>query len=97
MDISFFNIPTTAIIENAFQFGLSYPLNDNFAIDGVFHFGTNGGKTSGPLLNPMFIENFLPYGAIPGSEVSYDMTTSMVMVGVSYTIDKKEQTEETEE
>jgi long-chain fatty acid transport protein len=42
----------------------------------------------------MFISNFPPYGAIPGSEVSYDMTTSMVMVGASYTF--KTKVEETE-
>ena len=30
-----------------------------------------------------------PYGAIPGSSVSYDMTTYMMMVGVSYTFNKK--------
>lgn len=94
-DVAFFNIPATAIIENAFQFGLSYEVNDALRLDGVFHYGASNGATSGPLLNPMFISNFPPYGAIPGSEVSYDMTTSMVMVGASYTF--KTKTEETTE
>ncbi len=93
-DVAFFNIPATAIIENAFQLGLSYPISDSFMIDGVYHYGMSAGKTSGPLLNPMFIGNFPPYGAIPGSEVSYDMTTSMIMVGVSYTFKVKKETAE---
>ena len=84
-DVAFFNIPATAIIKNAFQFGLSYEASDKFTLDAVYHFGDSGDATSGPVLNPQFIENFPPYGAIPGSEVSYDMTTSMIMVGASYT------------
>jgi len=89
-EVTFFNIPATAIIKNAFQFGFSYEFNDNFTLDGVYHYGTSGGKTTGQLLNPMFIGAYPPYGAIPGSEVSYDMTTSMVMFGFSYTFKKKE-------
>lgn len=87
-DLAFFSVPATAIIKNAFQFGLSYEASDKFSIDGVFHYGTSGDATSGALLNPQFIGNFPPYGAIPGSEVSYDMTTSMIMVGASYTFIK---------
>ncbi|MBE9490704.1 MAG: outer membrane protein transport protein [Bacteroidetes bacterium] len=89
-EITFFNIPATAIIKNAFQFGFSYEINDNFTLDGVYHYGTSGGKTTGQLLNPMFIGAYPPYGAIPGSEISYDMTTSMVMFGFSYKFNKKE-------
>jgi long-chain fatty acid transport protein len=89
-DVAFFNIPATAIIENAFQFGLTYQVSDRFSLDGVYHYGTSNGSTSGPLNNPMFIENFPPYGAIPGTEVSYDMTTSMVMIGASYTFGNKD-------
>jgi len=83
-EVAFFNVPATAIIENAFQFGMSYQASERVVLDAVYHYGTSSGKTSGPLLNPMFMENFPPYGAIPGSEVSYDMTTSMIMAGVSY-------------
>ncbi len=83
-EVAFFNVPATAIIENAFQFGMSYQASEKVILDAVYHYGTSSGKTSGPLLNPMFMENFPPYGAIPGSEVSYDMTTSMIMVGASY-------------
>ena len=83
-DVAFFSVPATAVIKNAFQLGLSYEISDRWAIDGVYHMGFSGEATSGPLLNPQFISNFPPYGAIPGSEVSYDMTTSMIMVGASY-------------
>lgn len=92
-EITFFNIPATAVIKNAYQIGLSYLVNDRWKLDAVFHYGDSAGKTSGPLLNPMFAQAYPPYGAIPGSNVSYDMTTSMVAVGVSYTFKKgKEET-----
>ncbi len=88
-EVAFFNIPATAIIENAFQFGFSYEASENLSLDAVYHYGSSGGKTTGQLLNPQFIQNFPPFGAIPGSEVSYEMTTSMIMVGLSYTFNKK--------
>ncbi|WP_117882943.1 OmpP1/FadL family transporter [Aureibaculum luteum] len=87
-DVVFFNIPATAIIKNAFQLGLSYVTNDQLSFDVVFHYGTSSGKTKGQLLNPMFVSSDNPYGAIPNSEVSYDMTTSLIMAGVSYTFNK---------
>lgn len=90
-DVVFFNIPATAIIKNAFQFGLSYNVSPSLKLDALYHHGTSSGKTSGQLLNPMFIQNFPPYGAIPGSDVSYDMTTDMIAFGISYTFKKKEQ------
>ncbi|MDJ0644363.1 MAG: outer membrane protein transport protein [Flavobacteriaceae bacterium] len=102
-ELAFFNTPATAIIKNAFQFGLSYKATDNLSFDAVFHFGTSGGSTAGPLLSPVPAVDFNedgfpdgpwdattnPLGQIPGSEVSYDMTTSMIMAGFSYTFKKK--------
>ncbi|MBO0342557.1 MAG: outer membrane protein transport protein [Bacteroidota bacterium] len=82
-DVAFFNIPATAIIKNAFQVGLSYEVSDRFQLDVLYHYGSSGDATSGPVLNPQFIQNSPPYGAIPGSEVSYDMTTSMIGIGAS--------------
>ena len=87
-EVAFFNIPATAIIKNAFQLGFSYIISDKFTLDGVYHYGTSSGKTSGELLNPMFAENYPPYGAIPGSNVSYEMNTSLIMMGFSYTFAK---------
>ena len=89
-ELAFFSVPATAIIKNAFQFGFSYEASENLSLDAVYHYGSSGGKTTGQILNPMFIGNGNPLGAIPGSEVSYDMTTSMIMVGFSYTFNKKE-------
>ncbi len=84
-DLAFFSIPATAIIKNAFQFGLGYEISDRFEIDGVFHFGSSGDATSGPFLNPEFISPDNPNGVYPGlSEVSYDMTTFMFMFGAQY-------------
>lgn len=88
-EVAFFNVPATAIIKNAFQFGLSYELNDNFGIDGVYHYGSSGDATEGQMLSPMMVTPTNPLGAIPGSSVSYDMTTSMVMVGISYKFGSK--------
>jgi long-chain fatty acid transport protein len=89
-EVAFYNIPATAIIKNAFQFGLTYKVNERFNLNAVYHHGDSGGKTSGQILNPNFIQNFPPYGAIPGSEVSYDMTTELYMVGFNYTFLKKQ-------
>jgi long-chain fatty acid transport protein len=83
-ETAFFNIPATAIIKNAFQLGLGYEAGEHFQIDGVFHYGFSGSATAGPIYNPQFIQSSPPFGAIPGSEVSYKMTTSMFMFGAQY-------------
>ena len=88
-EVAFFNIPAPAVIKNAYQFGFSYIFSDAFTLDGVYHYGTSGGKTSGQLLNPMFANATNPNGAIPGSNISYEMDTSMFMLGFSYTFSKK--------
>ncbi len=87
-ELAFFSIPATAVIKNAFQFGTSYPINDNFKLNGVYHYGTSGDKTEGQMLNPMMASASNPYGAVPGTKVGYEMTTSMVMLGLTYTFSK---------
>lgn len=96
-NLAFFSIPATAIVKNAFQFGLSFEASENFNIDAVYHYGSSGDKTAGPVLNPTpqafggpWDANTNPLGVIPGSEVSYNMKTSMLMFGLSYTFNKKE-------
>ena len=84
-ELAFFSIPATAVIANAFQLGFSYPITDNLMLNGVYHYGTSDGKTEGPMLNPNYLSSTNPYGAIPESKVGYEMTTSMLMFGVSYT------------
>ncbi|NVJ88752.1 MAG: outer membrane protein transport protein [Flavobacteriaceae bacterium] len=83
-DVAFFNIPATAIIKNAYQFGFSRRFGERVELDFVYHHGTSSGDTSGPVNNPMMISGTNPYGAIPGSQVSYNMTTDMIMFGFSY-------------
>lgn len=88
-ELAFFSTPATAIIRNAYQFGLSYEFNDHWRIDGVYHYGTSGDATQGALLDPMQISPSNPLGEIPGTSVSYEMNTSMFMVGVNYIFKRK--------
>jgi long-chain fatty acid transport protein len=88
-ELAFFSTPATAIIRNAYQFGLSYEINNNWRIDGVYHYGTSGDATKGRLLNPMAITPENPLGALPGTTVSYEMDTSMFMFGVNYVFNRK--------
>lgn len=87
-DVAFYNVPATAIIKDAYQFGLSYIVNDKIKIDAVYHYAKSDGATTGQMLNPQMASPSNPYGAIPGSMVSYDMNTSMVQFGLSYTFQK---------
>ncbi|MBC8769715.1 outer membrane protein transport protein [Arenibacter sp. BSSL-BM3] len=87
----FMSSPATAVIKNAFQFGFSYKVSERLNLDVAYHHGTSSGSTSGPLLNPTpdsaggpWNANTNPSGAIPGSEVAYDMTTDLVIVGFNY-------------
>jgi len=97
-ELAFFSVPATAIIKNAFQFGLTYIASDKLSLDVVYHHGASDGATTGSVLSPRpfatdqdmngfpdgpwSTDNLL--GVIPGSEVSYEMTTDLVMVGVSF-------------
>lgn len=83
-ELAFFSTPATAVIKNALQFGFGYEFNKRFTLNAVYHHGSSGGSTSGPLLSPMMISAANPYGSIPGSSVSYKMTTDMVMLGINY-------------
>jgi long-chain fatty acid transport protein len=83
-ELAFFSTPATAIIKNAFQFGFGYEFSDRFTVNAVYHHGSSSGSVSGPLLSPMMASSSNPYGAIPGSKVSYKMTTDMFMAGINY-------------
>ncbi len=89
-EMAFFNVPATAIIKNAFQIGLSYEIGEKFMIDLAYHRGMSGDPTSGPMYNPQLINpEGNPHGAIPGSSVSYEMTTDLAVLGLSYRFIKK--------
>ena len=83
-ELAFFSTPATAVIKNAFQFGFGYECNHRLTLNAVYHHGTSDGSTSGPLLNPMMITASNPNGVIPNSNVSYKMTTDLVMIGINY-------------
>ena len=90
-DVTFFNIPATAIIKDAFQFGFSYEVNSKIKLDAVYHYAKSDGATTGQMLNPQMVSPTNPYGAIPGSTVSYDMSTSMIQFGVKLHFWKKDE------
>ena len=88
-ELAFFSIPATAIIKNAYQAGFGYEVSENLTINGTYHYGGSDGKTEGTMLNPQAIAPSNPYGAIPGTNVGYQMTTDYVVVGISYKFTKK--------
>lgn len=83
-ELAFFSVPATAIIQNAYQLGLGYEFSEKITINGVYHIGKSKGSTEGPMYNPMLAGASNPLGEIPASKVSYKMTTSMIMLGLSY-------------
>ena len=89
-ELAMFSTPATAIIAHAFQFGFSYVASDVVTIDAVYHYGMSDGKTSGNMLNPLLISPTDPLGKIPGSEVAYDMTTQMFMIGLQFNLGGKD-------
>jgi len=89
-ELAMFSVPATAVIANAYQFGLSFIASDTFVIDAVYHYGKSDGKTSGNILNPLAVSPNNPLGAIPGSEVAYDMTTSLIMIGLQFNLGGKD-------
>ena len=83
-ELAMHSVSATAIIENAVQLGVGFNLGERFVLNATYHHGMSSDKTSGELLNPMMISADNPYGAIPGSEVAYDMTTDMILIGASF-------------
>ncbi|MBU2527057.1 MAG: outer membrane protein transport protein [Bacteroidetes bacterium] len=93
--VAFLSTPATAIIQDAFQFGFGYQFTDRITLDAAYHHGSSRGKTKGPLLNPTpdvangpWNAQTNPLGAIPGSEVGFDMTTDMIIFGLTYSLGK---------
>ena len=84
-ELAFFSTPATAIIKNAFQLGVGFELTKKMSLDLAYHHGSSSGSTSGPLLSPMLASSSNPYGAIPGSNVSYKMSTDLIMLGLNVT------------
>ncbi len=85
-ELAMFSAPATAIIKNAFQVGFGYEISKKVVLNMVYHHGTSSGSTSGPMLSPMMVDHTNPNGIIPGSNVSYKMTTDLFMAGVNITL-----------
>lgn len=83
-ELAFFSIPATAVIENAAQIGMGYTINEKMELNAVYHYGFRGDGASGNLLNPQLITPDNPLGKVPGSSVSYDMSTSMFQLNFVY-------------
>jgi long-chain fatty acid transport protein len=83
-ELAMFSLPATAIIKHAFQFGFGFEAGKKLTLNGVYHHGSSGGSLNGQLLNPAWITNSNPYGAVPGSKLAYKMSTNMLMFGVNY-------------
>ncbi|NPA36793.1 MAG: hydrocarbon degradation protein [Chlorobi bacterium] len=84
-ELAMYSVSATAVIKNAVQFGFGFKLSDLVSINAAYHHGMSGEKTSGQMLNPMMITSDNPYGAVPGSEVAYDMTTDLIVLGATFT------------
>ena len=91
-ELAFFSVSAPAVITSAFQLGLSYEASDKLKINTVYHHGTSGGVTEGTLMSPVPTDfggpwnaQTNPLGKIPGTKVSYEMTTNLIMFGVTYT------------
>ncbi len=83
-ELAFFSTPATAIIKNAYQFGFGYEFSDKLTLNAVYHHGASNGATSGSMYNPMMASPTNMLGEIPGSNVSHEMTTDLIMAGFSY-------------
>jgi len=83
-ELAMYSVSATAVVKNAIQVGVGFNIGDKVAINATYHHGMSGDKTSGQLLNPMMISPDNPYGAVPDSEVAYDMTTDLIMLGASF-------------
>lgn len=87
-ELAFFSASAPAVINNAFQFGFTYEVSENIALDAMYHHGTSG-DTSGEMMSPLAITPANPLGALPGTNVTYNMKTDLIMVGFSYKFNSK--------
>ncbi len=83
-ELAFFSTAATAVVQNAFQLGFGYEFSEKITINGVYHMAYSNDDTKGPLYNPMLASGSNPLGAVPDSQVSYKMETSLIMLGLSY-------------
>ncbi len=90
-ELAFFSVSAPAVITNAFQLGLTYEAGEKLKINAMYHHGM-GEETSGTLMSPRptafggpWDAANNPLGKIPGTEVRYNMSTDLLMIGLTYT------------
>ncbi len=90
-ELAFFSVSAPAVITSAFQLGLTYEASEKIKINAVYHHGSSGEATEGTLMSPVptafggpWDAQNNPLGKIPGTKVSYEMTTDLVMIGMTY-------------
>lgn len=93
-ELAFFSVSAPAVINSAFQLGLSFVASEKLSIDAMFHHGMSD-TTTGSMLNPIptafggpWDATTNPLGVVPNTSVSYKMATDLIMVGASYTFNK---------
>ncbi len=89
-ELAFFSVSAPAVITNAIQMGLSYIASDKIQLNAMYHHGF-GEETSGNLMSPVptayggpWDAQNNPLGKIPGTNVSYTMSTDLIMFGLTY-------------
>ncbi len=88
-DLAFFSSVAPAVIQHGIDLGFGYELSDRVTLDGAFHVGFSDGMTSGPILIPGLVAASPPYGAVPGSEVSYKTRSTIASIGINYLFSKQ--------
>jgi len=90
-ELAFFSVSAPGVITNAFQLGLTYEAGKNFNFNAMYHHGMSDGKTEGTLMSPVpddfggpWNAQNNPLGIIPGTKAGYEMTTDLIMLGITY-------------
>jgi len=90
-ELAFFSVSAPGVITDAFQLGLTYKASKKFNINAMYHHGMSKEKTEGTLMSPIpdgfggpWNAQNNPLGIIPGTKVGYEMTTDLIMLGITY-------------
>lgn len=82
--LTFYSVSAPAVVTQAAQIGLGYTIG-KMDINLLYHKGFRGDGNSGTMLSPNAYNSVTnPLGKIPGTNVSYDMETSMFQVTLNY-------------
>ena len=85
-DLAMFSMEIPAVVKHAFQMGIGYQIRQNFCLNLTFQHAISAGKITGPILNPTYVTETNPYGAVENMQVAFDNRTNLVVLGISYNI-----------